>query len=126
MNLQLVSPSSEVRTENEICFDNFWLLYPRHEARKDASKAWSQTPPQDHLTAIEAIVNWRRIFLLRETQHIPLAATWLRGERYFDELPKAVTATASAHLPFGKSEAPAPRGEIPQHVKDAIARLKQK
>lgn len=106
--------------EPEINFDNFWLLYPRHEAKKDAKKAWSQMPIDEHLTALVAIVPWRRIFLLRDTHHIPLAGSWIRGERYFDELPTGVVASASSHVAFEKDSTP--RGVMPQFVKDAIAR----
>jgi len=126
VSAQLLSIVDHEEPEYAISFDNFWLLYPRHEAKKDASKAWSQTPTADHLTAMTAIVNWRRIFLLRETHHIPLAATWLRGERYFDELPRGVTATASAHVPFTADSKPTERAKMPQSVKDALARLRGK
>lgn len=110
--------------EPQADFDTFWLLYPRKEARKDTLKAWGQMDPAHAVPAIEALVGWRREWARREAQYIPLAASWLRGERYFDELPRGVTVTAAAHQAFGPSEKPAPKGELPDHVKAMIAKLK--
>jgi len=70
-------------------FLQFYSAYPRHEARKDAYKAWQQTkdvrpPLPELLDAIKrAIVgnNWTP----DRKQFVPLPATWLRGERWTDE-----------------------------------------
>lgn len=101
-------------------FSTFWLVYPRKEARKDAAKAWTQMDPADHLLAVEAIIGWRRAWASRETQYIPLAASWLRGERYHDELPRGVTVSAAAHQQFTPD---APRSSLSQAAKDAIAKI---
>lgn len=71
-------------------FDTFWKAYPKKVAKGDARKAWSQTEsirPEltELLAAIEAQTKsdqWRR----NEGQFIPYPATWLRGERWDDEL----------------------------------------
>jgi hypothetical protein len=121
MALALVesTPTPEVQAD----FDAFWTLYPRKEARKDAMKAWSQIPPAFYMPAVVAVAAWRREWARRDTQHIPLAATWLRGERWEDELPRGVAPTSSAHVPF-EPTAPGQRSEMPEHVKAMIAKLK--
>lgn len=68
-------------------FARFWEVYPRRQARKDALKAWHQLDPDDVL--VERIIDhillrvksrqWRDGF-------IPLPATFIRGERWEDEL----------------------------------------
>lgn len=71
-------------------FDTFWKAYPKKVAKGDARKAWAQTesirPPLSALlNAIDAqskSEQWRR----SEGQFIPYPATWLRQERWDDEL----------------------------------------
>lgn len=68
-------------------FDAFWAAYPRRQAKKDALKAWRALKPGPDL--VQAIVQhveqrlqtrqWREGF-------IPLPATFIRGERWEDEL----------------------------------------
>ena len=68
-------------------FESFWDAYPRRQAKKDARKAWDQLKPdtalvEKMLDALELQVKskqWREGF-------IPLPATWIRGERWEDEL----------------------------------------
>jgi hypothetical protein len=109
-------------------FDDFYLLYPRHEARKDALKAWTAMSESDRLAATVAIVAWRPLFLRRETQHIPLPATWLRGERWTDELPCAAATTAShaSHVAVAAATTSGPRAAIPDHVRAVIEKLRAK
>jgi len=71
-------------------FEIFWKAYPRRVAKAVARKAWLQTakirPPLNELLA--AIDNG---------QFIPHPATWLRGERWSDEMeidvPKQLSKT---------------------------------
>ena len=71
-------------------FDTFWKAYPKKVAKGDARKAWSQTDRirpdlNEILAAIEAQMRsdqWRK----NEGQFIPYPATWLRQERWCDEL----------------------------------------
>lgn len=67
-------------------FDRFWAVYPRHQARADALKAWTKLQPdaalvEDMLTALE----WQREQRSWKQGFIPLPATWLRGARWRDE-----------------------------------------
>lgn len=108
--------------EPDVSFSTFYCLYPRHEARKDAMKAWDKLTLADQLEAIIAIASWRRVFLDRGQQYTPLAATWLRGERWEDTLPPEYRPRPS-HTPMPQ-EAPAQRtGEIPPAVRQLFAKL---
>ena len=71
-------------------FDLFWKAYPKKVAKGDARKAWGQTERirPDLETLLSAITEqmksdqWRK----NEGQFIPYPATWLRQERWDDEL----------------------------------------
>ena len=71
-------------------FDTFWKAYPKKVAKGDARKAWGQTDRirpdlETLLTAIDQQSKsdqWRK----NEGQFIPYPATWLRQERWDDEL----------------------------------------
>ena len=71
-------------------FDTFWQSYPRKIAKGDARKAWQQTekirPSLDFiLQAIEAQkATWDN------PKFIPYPATWLRAERWDDEVMQVV------------------------------------
>ena len=69
-------------------FDSFWGLYPRKLARKDAEKAWGKIPVPIQLDVVAGIkkhlVFWRQQGT--EKQFIPYPATYLRGERWKDEI----------------------------------------
>lgn len=68
-------------------FSAFWDRYPRREAKKDASKAWQQLPPETE-PLIHAALDWQLpLWEDREKKFIPLPATYLRGERWTDEKP---------------------------------------
>jgi hypothetical protein len=69
-------------------FDDFWEIYPRKQAKKDARKAWDQIKMDESLfnqitTNIELRLSggsWN------DKKYIPLPATYLRGERWEDEV----------------------------------------
>lgn len=69
-------------------FDKFWAAYPRREAKKDAMKAWGLMSPEQRFAAVHAVPVHVRYWNAagRTKQYIPLPATWLRGERWEDEL----------------------------------------
>lgn len=69
-------------------FLEFWAAYPRREAKKDALKAWCVLTAEQRFAARESIGIHVRYWAAagRTKQYIPLPATWLRGERWDDEL----------------------------------------
>ena len=84
-----------------VSFAEFYGLYPRHNARKDAEKAWSQIGPENQAKAIAALPVHIKAWQAKgtETQFIPLPATWLRGWRWEDEIeppPKKVKLSVVA------------------------------
>jgi hypothetical protein len=82
----------------EDAFAQFWSIYPRRVARKDALKAWAQLNPD--AATVQAILDalawqvkqeqWRR----DDGAYVPYAATYLRGERWTDDPPKVLKAPA--------------------------------
>jgi hypothetical protein len=105
-------------------FDDFWILYPRRVAKKDARKAWSKIPPRLHVAILTALVAWRPVWRAKDPEFLPHPATWLNGERWEDELP--ADAAHLSHLP-----APLPasgtetRAEIPAHVQRVLDGLRK-
>ena len=81
-------------------FDTFYAEYPRHDARKDAEKAWKQIKAGLDPQLRERIMeNVRTRSWPRERRYVPLPGTYLRGARYEDE---AVTADAVPVTPANR------------------------
>lgn len=103
-------------------FDDFWLLYPKRWAKKDARKAWDRIDPSLHNRIFIALVRWRQVWRNKEVEFLPHPATWLNGERWEDELPDGALPANASHisavLPTGE------RGEIPAHVQAVLAKLR--
>lgn len=81
-------------------FEVFWKLYPNKKSKKDARKAWDKLKPSAELrlTLMTALGNHRlsRDWTKDDGQYVPMASTWLNGERWTDELMPASAAKASA------------------------------
>ena len=71
-------------------FDDFWANYPKKVAKADARKAWLQTKDvrPDITTVINAVTAACKTeqWMKSGGAFIPYPATWLRGERWEDEL----------------------------------------
>jgi hypothetical protein len=135
--LPLRMANNEQESEQEL-WDAFWTLYPRREGRKDAVKRWIHMSRVDKLDAIVALADWRRVWQAqnRENHLVLMPWRWLEGEHWTDELPRGLgprggdrhtrpeqdsgsnAVTGAAH--------PQPRGEIPEHVKAMLAKLRAK
>src|SRR5208282_3586434 len=128
-------------------WDAFWTLYPRHEAKKDAQRAWSRMAEMDKVSAVIAIADWRQVWRAqgREIHTIPLPATWLNGERWEDEVPQGLglrrigeNAGLRPAPQAGRTErsdtvdagvtglTSRERPALPPHVLEMIARMKEK
>lgn len=87
-----------------IGFDEFWQRYPRKEKRADAARAWravvikGRVHQRSVFAALDAHVRHWRDTHGDNTQYIPLAPTWIRGERWTDELPGHLTAVPDIDL----------------------------
>lgn len=77
---------------NPILFDIFWTAYPKHAAKADAQKAFKALNPNDELlrTILSAIETWKKTddWMKDGGKFVPLPATYIRGKRWEDELPK--------------------------------------
>ena len=49
-------------------FEEFWAMYPRKEAKKDAFKAWMKLKEREKLLALAAIPNHVKNWELKETE----------------------------------------------------------
>lgn len=72
----------------EVSFEDFWNIWPKRLAKKDAQKAWARIPPMTHQQILRAVEAGKQTeqWLKEEGQYIPLPASWLRGERWEDEI----------------------------------------
>lgn len=92
-------------------FEIFWKLYPKKKSRKDALKAWNKLNPdaeqRDVMIAALAQHCVSRDWTKDAGQYIPMASTWLNGERWHDVLqPAGATAQGGAF------------NNLPQHTDD--------
>jgi len=82
------------RLDKNIHFDEFWSLYPKKVEKKKAKAVFEKLNPDEELfnTIISALKKqkesdqWQRGF-------IPNPTTWLNGERWNDDIPKAPQAS---------------------------------
>lgn len=85
-------------------FEVFWKLYPNKKSKKDARKAWEKLKPSADLrqTLMTALGNHRvsRDWTKDDGQFVPMASTWLNGERWTDVLkPGTANGQAFNNLP---------------------------
>ncbi len=80
--MSVVLLEKDPQNERAPNFADFW------EARKDSMKAWGQmTDANQRLAVFEVhkhVARWQAIGT--ERHMIPMPATWLRGERFLDEI----------------------------------------
>jgi|GEM_PF-6662128 len=69
-------------------FADFYALYPRHIARKDAEKAWRQVIKEgiQPATILDGLRRQLPVMAAKDKQFLPYPATWLRGWRWEDEV----------------------------------------
>lgn len=76
-------------------FEQFWKLYPRRVAKKDAFRALSKVHREvewDYL--IEAVKAFANSVRGKDVQYIPHPATWINGGRWDDEIAKPADDTS--------------------------------
>ena len=126
--MQLIESSAKLNG-SELSFDDFWILFPRHVAKKDARLAWEKLKPDFQMTALVALVEWRQVWIRRnEMEFTPYPASWLRGERWDDELPadfQRSQISPASHQPF-KPETETARAPMPDKLRAVLAELKRK
>lgn len=106
-------PSEPVNEPKTLCtsevelaeaFEVFWKLYPNKKSKKDARKAWEKLKPDAGLrhTLMTALGSHRvsRDWTKDDGQFVPMASTWLNGERWTDVLkPGTANGQAFNNLP---------------------------
>ncbi|WP_282352907.1 helix-turn-helix domain-containing protein [Pseudomonas sp. PS01303] len=89
--------TSEVKMAE--AFEVFWKLYPNKKAKASARKAWDKLKPSAELrqTLMTALGSHRisRDWTKDDGQYVPMASTWLNGERWHDELAPATGRTST-------------------------------
>lgn len=73
-------------------FERFWRVYPRKQSKADAFKAWKQMKHNPPLRDLIDILNKHKMstdWVKDNGTYIPYAATWIRGQRWEDELSQA-------------------------------------
>lgn len=76
---------SESDASDESEFDRFWSEYPRKDGKKNAAKAFAKARKSADMDTIMA--GLRRLlpdYKTRERKFVPLASSWLNGERWTD------------------------------------------
>lgn len=86
-------------------FADFYNLYPRKMAKKNAEKAWRALTLDEQNKALDALPNHLKYWKIKETlkDYIPYPASWLRAGRYDDELD--IEPIKRPELPFYATEA---------------------
>lgn len=91
--------SKNLTSDGEEKFAEFWKLYPKKQAKKEAQKAWKKVNPKLFGTIMDAIAVQRHSdkWLKDGGQYIPNAASWLNGERWEDFLSNAAIKALSGN-----------------------------
>jgi hypothetical protein len=79
----------QFKAKSEELFDEFWSVYPKRMAKAHARIAFDRACKKaDAKTIIEAAKQFSEFLQHQGTQkkYMPLATTWLNGERWEDEL----------------------------------------
>jgi hypothetical protein len=80
---------TRVDAERVRWFEEFYLLYPRHEAKAAATKVFMRVIQKQEVfdTMMSSLKLQLPSLLAKEAQYRPLPATWLNQRRWEDELP---------------------------------------
>lgn len=86
-------------------FARFWAIYPNRVAKKEAQHAWGQILPrgiliEQILLQLEAQIRAREVKLARRewVAEWPNPATWLRQERWTDEVARIRLSMPQTHV----------------------------
>lgn len=80
--------------QNSVSFDDFWSIYPRRQAKKDAMKAWNRIDSSRRDQILRGVRAWMRSeqWCRDDGRYIPMPATFLNGERWEDEVEISISA----------------------------------
>jgi hypothetical protein len=107
-------------------FEDFWLLWLKKAARKDAEKEFNRLKDSDKMLALIGAAEWRSVWSGWEQEFWPNAVKWIRGARWEDELPKEFRKTQAHELFKPKPEDNMKYVPMPDHVKALLNKLRGK
>lgn len=87
-------------------FSEFYAIYPRKMARKEAERAWNRLTPTEQAECLEAMPNYLKYWKVKETakDFIPYPASFLNAQRWTDELDIEPIVSKKPELPFYATE----------------------
>ena len=93
--------------ESCVRFERFWAAYPKKQDKKKTLGKWKKLNPDDALTEIiiAAVGRAAKSNSWKDTQFVPLATTYLNGERWNDEI-KSSKTTSNIHAKYGTANFP--------------------
>lgn len=134
-NVVRIPQSQAPEPEIEPTFDDFYALYPRKVARKDAARAWARLDLPSRVAAFLGLLDWRRVWEFEQSRrddaanYLPYPASWLNGERWTDELPagfrRRPADVAVAGVGGVERAADLPRTPMPAHALEAIRKIRE-
>ena len=101
-------------------FNDFWVPYPRKEAKVKAENAWKRVPKKEH-EKIKADLETRQ---WPEKQYIPLPATYLNGKRWLDESTNVTKVIRESSIPK-RVHVSAPRQGLTKTASQYLENLKK-
>ena len=108
--------------QNE-AFEQFWIVYPRHEAKQTAQKAFTKLDPDETLlqTMIQAVEKQKASPQWQENggQFIPYPATWLNGRRWEDQVQGGTQAKKVTAQQYPQREQDIPQ-ETPEEMLERL------
>lgn len=121
---QVVALTTNEQQDEWATWDNFWTVWPRRVARKEAQRAWDRLTPAERQEALTALPDWRRVWAGKETQYIPHPATWLNGARWEDELPPEFQRAKQVQVQAKTNAEPAEWRKPPDEFKRLLEQMK--
>ena len=106
LHKQCPSPSPSPSNKKDIYtddFNHFWSIYPKHEDKQKAAKAFSKVKvPLSVITeALTKQIQAKEWYKKEKYEFIPLATTWLNGCRWEDSVVKH-QSTSSSNAAFAR------------------------
>ena len=91
---------TRARAQENTHFEEFWSVYPRHEDKQAAKRAFDKINPDDDLLQVmlKAIADWKESDQWQEDggKFIPYPSSWLNKRRWEDEVPAKKAAVKPA------------------------------
>lgn len=95
INNNKIEKKENIKEKKELAFEEFWREYPKKQGKKDAQKAFSKLKLDKELfeKIMQAIKTQKNNsdWVKENGKYIPLPATWIRGERWEDEIIQTFT-----------------------------------